>query len=637
MANRDTVRLLLERLGKPWSLVRHVEDRPGSRPALCDGRQQDRGPRLATADVVRGRARRRRSIGSSPTNPGGGPPDRATGTPITSASTDRDCGPPADAGRRHRGRRATWDGRSSRRWVMPRSRARRPDRLDAHGFRPRCARVDRRTARPRPARGRRQRRGLDRCRRLCARPRTGAAPERRGGPSSLPRPPQRAASTSVQISTNEVFDGRRGIDRSPTTRRPAHAGQSVRRRRRLAGEDVGGAAYREPTEFVADRPHGVAVRAARQRLPDEDPRRRGERAAGRGEPLKVVGDEFGSPTFTHDVAEAIAELLGCGATSRGVHHVVNAGVASRADWARELFRQARPRRPDRGGAASTWPRASTPPAWGVLEPTPLPSGEPMRPWQAGPRRLRPAAPATAESRPPDERRRASAIPGVRYGTVQRLPTSGVRSVSSGVRVPSTRSDRRRRRQAGIAPRFVQANLSTSVGGGPARPPSPPTPARPLDRRSGSGVRRSRRPAAAAGWRRRPAGRDPRACEPTAGSRSRRGVAHGFMPLEPLDLVYLVTNEYDGSDEARVRLGRPARGRPLAASRARRTDGRSCRSATARTHRSGTSWCALRHTRYGRRLPRPHRRHRTSRTAMPMWLDGSGPSCDWSRRRTSARL
>ena len=29
MANRDVVRLLLERLGKPWSLVRHVDDRPG--------------------------------------------------------------------------------------------------------------------------------------------------------------------------------------------------------------------------------------------------------------------------------------------------------------------------------------------------------------------------------------------------------------------------------------------------------------------------------------------------------------------------------------------------------------------------------------------------------------------------------
>ncbi len=29
MTNKDTVRLLLDRLGKPWSLVRHVEDRPG--------------------------------------------------------------------------------------------------------------------------------------------------------------------------------------------------------------------------------------------------------------------------------------------------------------------------------------------------------------------------------------------------------------------------------------------------------------------------------------------------------------------------------------------------------------------------------------------------------------------------------
>jgi dTDP-4-dehydrorhamnose 3,5-epimerase len=27
-----------------------------------------------------------------------------------------------------------------------------------------------------------------------------------------------------------------------------------------------------------------------------------------------------------------------------------------------------------------------------------------------------------------------------------------------------------------------------------------------------------------------------------------GIAHGFLALEPLELVYLVTNEYDGSDE-----------------------------------------------------------------------------------------
>jgi dTDP-glucose 4,6-dehydratase len=42
MANRDTVALLLERLDKPWSLVRHVEDRPGH-----DRRYAMDGSRLA--------------------------------------------------------------------------------------------------------------------------------------------------------------------------------------------------------------------------------------------------------------------------------------------------------------------------------------------------------------------------------------------------------------------------------------------------------------------------------------------------------------------------------------------------------------------------------------------------------------
>ena len=60
---------------------------------------------------------------------------------------------------------------------------------------------------------------------------------------------------------------------------------------------------------------------------------------------------------------------------------MNSGHTSRAGWARELFRQT-----GRDDAivevpASTWPRASSPPLWAVLEPTPLPDGEPMPPWQ----------------------------------------------------------------------------------------------------------------------------------------------------------------------------------------------------------------------------------------------------------------
>ena len=176
-------------------------------------------------------------------------------------------------------------------------------------------------------------------------------------------------------------------------RRPDRAGQPVR------AVEVRRARSRRPPPIarrqasLGDRPDGVAVRPARQRLPDEDPRRgRASRAAG--EPLKVVGDEFGSPTFTHDVAEAIVEVLGSGDVA-GVHHVVNAGVASRADWARELFRQVGIDVADRGGPGRDLAARLDAAAWGVLEPTPLPAGEPMRPWQQALADYLPAAPAAA--------------------------------------------------------------------------------------------------------------------------------------------------------------------------------------------------------------------------------------------------
>ena len=41
----------------------------------------------------------------------------------------------------------------------------------------------------------------------------------------------------------------------------------------------------------------------------------------------------------------------------------------------------------------------------------------------------------------------------------------------------------------------------------------------------------------------------------------RGVAHGFLALEPLELVYLVSNEYDGHDEHGFAWDDPAVGIP----------------------------------------------------------------------------
>jgi dTDP-4-dehydrorhamnose 3,5-epimerase len=40
-----------------------------------------------------------------------------------------------------------------------------------------------------------------------------------------------------------------------------------------------------------------------------------------------------------------------------------------------------------------------------------------------------------------------------------------------------------------------------------------------------------------------------------------GVAHGFLALEPLELLYLVTNEFDNSDELGFAWDDPAVGVP----------------------------------------------------------------------------
>ena len=118
-----------------------------------------------------------------------------------------------------------------------------------------------------------------------------------------------------------------------------------------------------------------------------------------------------------------------------------------------------------------------------------------------------------------------------------MPTSAAPSASCGAH--------RRSRAA----RFVQANLSTSAAGvlrglhlhrrqddlwivgrraGPSSPSS-------TSARCSTGP--GRRPLVET----RELAADDWVVIPT-------GVAHGFLALEPLELVYLVTNEYDGTDE-----------------------------------------------------------------------------------------
>jgi dTDP-4-dehydrorhamnose reductase len=122
-----------------------------------------------------------------------------------------------------------------------------------------------------------------------------------------------------------------------------------------------------------------------------------DRARAAGEPLRVVGDEIGSPTFAPDLAEGILDLLASG-TFAGIHHIVNAGAVSRADWGRHILAALEVEVPIVETSLAAWTRPSTPPAWSVLTATALPSGEPLRPWQA----------AFADYRPVLARERAGA-------------------------------------------------------------------------------------------------------------------------------------------------------------------------------------------------------------------------------------
>jgi dTDP-4-dehydrorhamnose reductase len=189
----------------------------------------------------------------------------------------------------------------------------------------------------------------------------------------------------VVVSTNEVFDGRRTDGRGYA---PADVTNAINAygASKLAGERAALAAYGRGGSGAT--PAGGSLGIVRTAWlfgpPGNDfPAKivaAAEKAIAAGEPLRLVADEIGSPTYTADLAEAIAELIG-EAAIEGIHHLVNGGAVSRAGWARELLRQARLDVATDDVPASTWPRASTPPAWAVLEPTPLPGGEPMRPWE----------------------------------------------------------------------------------------------------------------------------------------------------------------------------------------------------------------------------------------------------------------
>jgi dTDP-4-dehydrorhamnose reductase len=184
----------------------------------------------------------------------------------------------------------------------------------------------------------------------------------------------------VLISTNEVFDGNR-TDGLGYTETDDAAPINVYGTSKLAGERAALAefgAVARPDDVVVVRtawlfgPPGndfpTKIIAAADRLPPD-------------EPLSVVSDEVGSPTYTHDLAHAIVQLVAVGAPG-GIYHLVNEGSASRFDVARRVLGLCRPGRKTAAISRNEFNRASTPPAWAVLRSTrPAAEAVTLRPWQ----------------------------------------------------------------------------------------------------------------------------------------------------------------------------------------------------------------------------------------------------------------
>jgi len=163
----------------------------------------------------------------------------------------------------------------------------------------------------------------------------------------------------VHLSTDYVFDGMLG---RPYTEEDLPSPQSVYGRSKLGGE----------RRVLAADPSALVIRTSwlfgpgrnfvRSMIEQGEARRR----AADPSPLRVVADQFGSPTYAGDLAVALIGLVERGA--RGLYHVSNQGVATWWDVAREaLDRTGFPELALEKVRTQDFPRPAPRPAYAVLD------------------------------------------------------------------------------------------------------------------------------------------------------------------------------------------------------------------------------------------------------------------------------
>lgn len=174
--------------------------------------------------------------------------------------------------------------------------------------------------------------------------------------------------TLVHVSTDYVFDGTQTSPIRPDTR--THP-LSIYGETKLAAEQAvqaaGGRSLIVRTAWLVGTHGKNFVEAVRER-------------ARRGESLRVVNDQRGSPTFTFDLAVALLGLVERGAL--GVLHVTNQGECTRYQQAVEIVRQEGLPAQIVPVTSAEMPRPARRPAYSVLDNSAAIAilGAPLPPW-----------------------------------------------------------------------------------------------------------------------------------------------------------------------------------------------------------------------------------------------------------------
>lgn len=175
----------------------------------------------------------------------------------------------------------------------------------------------------------------------------------------------------IHLSTDYVFDGRarEPYPEDHATGEPARLSAYGRSKR--LGEQLVREASPDAVIVRSSWLFGPAGRCFPQAILDR---------ARRGEPLAVVDDQVGAPTYAPDLAEAIADLAE--RRARGIFHVTNTGACSWYAFACAILRHAGLDVPIRPVGSEAVPRPARRPAYSVLDNRRFVEtvGRPLRPW-----------------------------------------------------------------------------------------------------------------------------------------------------------------------------------------------------------------------------------------------------------------